>query len=92
MSDLSKVKRNFESLKLISCCPKKLRNSIIKGGSKDLIETICECILNLLNGNVNLNETDKQKLEKHKTSLRNLLKRKSLKEKKKVLIQKGGFL
>ena len=92
MSDLSNVKRNFDSLKMLSCCPKKLRNSILNGAPKDLIDTICECILNLLNGNLDLKEIDKQKLDKHKFSLRKLLKRTSLKEKKKILIQKGGFL
>lgn len=92
MSDFTKVKKNFDSLKLLSNCPKKLRNSVIKGASKELIDTICECILNFLNGNLNVPETDLEKLVKHKSSLRKLLKRISLKEKKKVLIQKGGFL
>jgi hypothetical protein len=86
------IKRNFDSLKILSCCPKKMRNSIIRSAPKDLIDSICECILNLLNGNVVLKDIDKQKLDKHKSSLRKLLKRISLKEKKKVLIQKGGFL
>lgn len=92
MTDISKLKRNYDSLKLLSSCPKKLRNSIIKSGSKDLIDTICECVFNLLNGNIDLPPIEIQKFEKQKSSLRKLLKNTSLKEKKKVLVQKGGFL
>lgn len=92
MTDISKLKRNFDLLKLLSSCPKKLRNSIIKSGSKDLIDTICECIYNLLNGNINLQANEIEKLEKQKISLRKLLRLNGLKAKKKVLVQKGGFL
>lgn len=90
--NLSKIERNFDCLKVLACCNKKMRNSIIKGGSKDLIDTICECVLNFLNGNLEINENDTTKLIKYKNALRKILKRISIKEKKKVLIQKGGFL
>lgn len=90
--DLSKIKRNFESLKVLSSCKKRMRNSIIKSSTQDLIDSICECILNLLNGNLSLSEDDEFRLGKYKNPLRKLLKKLSLKEKKKILIQKGGFL
>ena len=48
--------------------------------------------MNTLNGNVELGPRDKEKLEKFKYSLRKLLKKKSIKLKKKILLQEGGFL
>ena len=89
---MEKLKKNFENLKLLSDCNKKIRNHIIKKGDKDLILSINECVLNTLNGNVKLTFTEKEKLKKFKHTLRKLLKRKSILNKKKILIQEGGFL
>ena len=89
---MEKLKKNFENLKLLSDCKKKIRNSIIKKGGKDLILSINECVVNTLNGNVKLTTSEKEKLKKFKYILRNLLEKKSISKKKQILIQQGGFL
>ena len=89
---MEKLKRNLDILKVLSKCKKSLRTGIIQGGDRDLIITLCECVLNLLNGNINISQQEHSKLKKYKNSLRKLLEKKNLKEKKKILIQKGGFL
>ena len=89
---MKKISKNYEYLKILAKCQKKMRNSIINGANKDLIHCLCECIYNTLKGNVELKDDDKTKLIKYKNSLRKLLVKNSLKEKKKILIQKGGFL
>ena len=89
---MEKLKNNLETLKLLCDCKKKLKNNIIKKGKKDLKLAINECVLNTLNSNVELGPRDKEKLEKFKYSLRKLLKKKSIKLKKKILLQEGGFL
>ena len=86
------LKKNLESLKLLSDCKKKIRNNIIKKGKRDLILSINECVVNTLNGNVKLTTDEKEKLKKFKYTLRNLLKKKSISKKKQILIQQGGFL
>ena len=54
---------------------------------------LCECALNVLNGNIPLTPADKKKLNKYKNKLRYLTNRKlSAQKKKKTLNQKGGFL
>jgi hypothetical protein len=59
---------------------------------KDLVQCICECSKNVLNGKVPLNKAQKKLLTRRKKTLRELVKRKvSLKRKKKI-IQTGGFL
>ena len=88
----NRIEKNLEYLKILSKCNNKMRKSIIDNADKELISTICECILNCMNGNINLNEETKLKLKRHKNSLRNLLIKKkiSVKKKKNILKQKGG--
>ena len=66
--------------------------AILKCADAGLIRCLCECVLNILKGNVAISPSQKQKLSQHKKSLRKLIdKREGLKKKKKIL-QKGGFL
>jgi hypothetical protein len=70
----------------------KERKMYIKTCGKDFIHCICECIKNLLKGNVPLNQRHLKSLRQHKQSLRRLaLKNASLTARKRIL-QKGGFL
>lgn len=89
---MKRIEENFELLNLISTCKKNKRDILIKKGKKEFILSICECVLNTLNGNVNFNKTDLEKLQKYKSTLRNLIKKSNIKKKKDILIQKGGFL
>jgi hypothetical protein len=80
-------------LLLISSCKKKLRQKIIEGSDKDFIYAILECVFNVVNGNVRLDNKNFEKLKQFKTVFKHLLnKNLALKQKKKILIQKGGFL
>lgn len=89
---MEKLEKNLNVLKTLSCCKRKKRISIIKNGKRDLIKSIDECILNTLNGNVQLDKKVKDKLKRYKYSLRKILRKKKLKDKKNILIQEGGFL
>ena len=53
---------------------------------------VCECVLNVTNGNVTITKEDFIKLKKFNKYFKKLLKKYSLKTKKKYLIQRGGFL
>lgn len=88
---MNRIKANRDFLGLLCYSNKKLRDLLIKNANKEQIYTLCEIILNILNGNLKLSEDQLQKLSKIKAKLRNIIKRSSLK-KKKYLIQKGGFL
>ena len=61
---------------------------------KSIIKLLCECILNVIRGNVPLTKSQKSKLSPYKQSLRKLSNKKiPLYKKRKVLVQKGdGFL
>ena len=66
--------------------------TIIKGADKDLVNTLCECGLNVLKGNVPLSSTQKKRLVRYKTVLRTIARRNTSLKQKKALLQKGGFL
>lgn len=83
---------HLDLLKAFCKCKKPLRNTIIQKGSKPFIGSICECAYNLLENNINLKPEDFQKIKKFKKPIRKLIKRTSLKDKKKILVQHGGFL
>ena len=54
---------------------------------------ISECVLNVLNGNVALTGCVKRKLSKHRLAMRRLVDRRvSLQGKKRVIVQRWGFL
>ena len=64
------VMKNIHHLKILGSCKSKLRKAILKNSESDLILTICECILNILHGNVKTTENVTQKLVNFKKTLR----------------------
>ena len=86
-----KCRKELEALKKVKDCKQK-RNRIIDEAGKDLIQCICDCVLNVLNGNIELKYEEKKRLERHKDCLRELVKKKTSDKKRKHLIQEGGFL
>lgn len=73
---------------------KEQRAALLRTADKKLIKYICECALNVLRGVVSLKEGEKNKLKKHKTVLRKLASKNkdknSWKNKKRVIVQRGG--
>ena len=58
-----------------------------------LTKCICECVLNTINGNIDVNKSQKQLLRKHSKILRKLAdSRGTWNSKRKLIVQKGGFL
>ena len=52
----------IEALEKVKDCKQK-RNHIIDVAGKELVHCICDCVLNVLNGNIPVNEEEKQRLE-----------------------------
>jgi hypothetical protein len=84
---------SYHILRVLKVACPKLRKGIISNCDKGLVNDICECILNALKGNIKLTTCSKHKLKKYKTVLRTLIdKSRPLSTKKRLIIQKGGFL
>lgn len=88
-----RLKKNAETLHFLSKGTPRLNKNIIEHAGNDLIDSICECALNVLRGHVNLNGKQKKNLTRHKNRMRSLIDKKLSRKKKKVILsQKGGFV
>ena len=87
-----KLKQHVDVLKTIAHCKPKIRLAILKNADKDLIEVICHCVFNLLIGHISLSEKEKDNLKAYKNILSALEQKSSFNNKKKILVQQGGFL
>ena len=89
----ARMKRNWDLLRVLQKAPKAQRDAIIRSSSDDLVLAICEIIVNVLNGTVRLTPAQRKKLTIYKKILRSVADRKlKSSTKKRLLIQKGGFL
>lgn len=69
---------------------KKLLSKINK--DNDFVKCLCECAKNIIKGNVNLTDKQREKIRRRKKSFRKLsVKKTSLREKRRI-VQSGGFL
>jgi hypothetical protein len=92
MNPIKNEKEVFDFL-VSKYCTKANQIDIIKRAKAPLINKICECVLNILNGKVKISKADYDKLKPYKKTFRKLLEKKiKLTQKKKLIIQKGGFL
>lgn len=90
---MKRLKVHKHSLHILRKCKSCLRKKIIQSGSNDLIKCLCEICENVLNGNVPISKNCKIRLQKHKKTLRNIvLPKVKLQTKRKIFMQKGGFL
>lgn len=70
-----------------------MRKLILKSSDSELIKTLCEICQNTVCGNVKISKKYVNQLKKFKKVLRKIVVPKlSLKTKRNILIQKGGFL
>ncbi len=89
---MRRVKANYYALQVLKNPRAKLRKAIVSNCNKDILNSICECVLNVLNDNIRISDCTKRKLRKFKTSLRSLVdKRLPLVSKRRVILQRCGF-
>ena len=89
----NRLKSQLHFLHVLRDAKPQTRRALLASASVDLIKAIVECAINTLNGNHKLTTDEKIKLQKYKNRLRALVNPKiSFKCKRKLLIQKGGFI
>ena len=86
------MKQHADALRFLGKCNPQQRKAIIEHGDAGLIDSLCECALNLLKGHVRLNPKQKKTLFKHKQRLRALTNKRMARKKKAILNQHGGFV
>lgn len=87
------MKRNLPLLQLLIKTPPRQRKAILCAATADLVAAISEIALNALKGNIPLSPRQVSMLRKKKLLIRKLSsKQVSLKKKKELVKQSGGFL
>ena len=66
-------------------------NRIIDEGGMELVHCICDCVHNILQGNIPVNEEKKERLKPHRHCMEKLVNEKTSDREKKRIIQDGGF-
>jgi hypothetical protein len=90
---MNRLKSQLHFLHVLKDAKPQARRQLLVSASDELIKAIIEIAINTLNGNNKLCKADKSRLSKYKTRLRALINPTfSLKKKRKLLIQKGGFI
>lgn len=90
---MKRLKVNKHILHVLKNCNTCVRKSILKNANPELIRTLCEISLNLVNGNMKVSKNCRARLKKYKKKLRELASSKGkVSSKRKILVQHGGFL
>ena len=87
-----RIKKHANELVYLQKARPCIRNHLITKADRSLVDCLCECADNILRGNVPLTKLQKEKLKRNKAELRVLTKTSISLKKKKVILQKGGFL
>lgn len=85
-----RLKTHKELLNALHTLKPKYQKALLKSCDEEEINCICECIHNVLQGKVPIEDRNKKKLQKYKKILRNLVRKGKNKIRKNILIQKGG--
>ena len=87
------VKKHLNFLCLLCNTHSTQQQALIETANPEQIRAICECVFNVLQGNISVPESIKGELAPHKQSLRDIADAKvPYKKKKEILVQKGGAI
>ncbi|KXJ07349.1 hypothetical protein AC249_AIPGENE14792 [Exaiptasia diaphana] len=67
-----RLRKNLDFLRVLANCNSKQRRAILKSADKELLKAICECVLNVVRGVVDIKPREKKRLARHKKDLRTL--------------------
>ena len=88
----SRIRKQAPILKYLCKANPRQSRAIINTADNELLNTLCECSLNVLQGRIPLTSQQKQKLRRFRNLLRTLSSKSISLTRKKKLLQKGGFL
>lgn len=85
--------KNAEILRALRHLNQSQRAALLRKADSNLIRCICECTLNVINGNVPLTKLQKTRLKKHAKNLRKIASPKGTWcSKRKIIAQQSTFL
>jgi len=90
---VKRIRDNHKFLRKYLYCNHKYRQDLLKAASPDEITCLCEATLNVVNKNLPIPESKIRKLRPYKKVIEKIsFENIPIEQKKKLLVQKGGFL
>ena len=89
---IARLQRHCSTLKHLAKSKPSVTKPIIRGASKDLINTLSECSYNVLQGVVPLSPKQRKRLHRYKKNLRECANKKVSQKRKRAILMRGGFL
>ena len=87
------VKKHLNFLCLLCNTHAAQQQALIETANPEQVRAICECVYNILHGNIPVPDSTKEELKAHKQVLRDIADPKiPYKKKKDTLVQKGGAI
>ena len=87
----AEIKESMADVMYICCQRPEKRQVMLQNADRKLVKCICQCAKNVLKGEIPINYTEKDNLEKHKKVLRRLSDPEiSTEDKKEIIVQNGG--
>ena len=88
----TRVKKHLPMLRVLATAPPDVARALIRGSPNPLLTCLCECAKNTLAGHVPLTQRQKARLQPYKKQLRLLANKGVSLKRKRVVVQRGGFL
>lgn len=89
---MRQIQSNYHTLQILRGAKPKLRKAIFSNCDRELVKSICECVLNVRKINANLSDWAKRNLRKNKATPSKVAdKHVKLYAKKRAIVQRGGF-
>ena len=89
----ARLRRNVPNLRELKKSTNQKRKKLLVNAKPDLINSLCDCCLNAKKGTLKITEVQKKKLLPYASTIRELSKKgKSVKKRREILLQRGGFL
>lgn len=85
-----RIIKNFELIKALDQCNNVEKKQLLKTARPELVNAICDCIHNVLQGKVSISNQQKKKLKLKKKILRQLVDHKNKSSKRKRLLTQHG--
>ena len=86
-----RIVKNLDLLKALNQCNTSEQKQLLKTARPELVNAICDCVHNILQGNIPITQHQKKKLKGRKKVLRQLVLRKNKTARRKnLLVQHGG--
>ncbi|KAJ8018951.1 hypothetical protein HOLleu_42761 [Holothuria leucospilota] len=93
MAPPRRLKKHAHELRFLAKCSPHQRKALLRHADESLITSLCECVSNVVKGNVPVSKAQRSKLARYKKHLRALGdKRLSRPKRRDILVQQGGFL